>query len=153
MIWSVAPLHSFGQGDLNEAQFDVLVMSCHQHWIWHYQWNHYIPYVKIIKRRHNITFLVMWYHYYQCQSHGAKDTINGPTAFLGSRWSKWVATWLFWSFDAISIGLVSGDPVAVINCIFAFFRSTWSKWATWPLGHVTQLASVSWDTNGTVSVI
>ena len=70
--------------------------------------------------------------YTLCVLNSYETTIaTGTTEFLRPRWSKWGATWPFWSHDANGI----------INGTTAFLTSRWMKWGTILLfGHMIPLA-------------
>ena len=111
--------------------FDAIGTSISIMWCqWHHQWYHCICLVKIFKMRHHITFLGhITYLVLALASFDTDGIVNGPTAFLSSRWSKWDATLCFGHVTP----LASAPHDAICGSIM------WSHW-NWCQHHVIQKA-------------
>ena len=132
----------------------ISVTCCQQN----HQWHHFIISVKTDARRCNMTFLVIWWHWYQYHMMSLELVLFGATG-IGAcimwcrqqyqchycilqvemiemrcnmtflvMWHNWYLHWHRANVNSISNGTT------------AFLRSRWSKWGSiWLFGHVMPL--------------
>ena len=93
--------------------------------------------VQIIKMMCNITFFGHVIHLVLALAFCDADSIvNGRTATVSSRWSKWGEMWCFGHVVPLALVLELHDTNGIKNDTTAIFTSRQLKYdATWQLGH------------------
>ena len=116
-------------GHLLPLALAISVTWCQQQ----YQWHHCIPWVTVTNMRCNMTFWVMWFHWYWHHCHVMLIVSSvAPVHFLGATWFLWSCDLIMCSTCWLQITLHKSQKKkekCTHNCNFYFpcYNHTWAN--------------------------